>query len=1074
MAAAVPESASTEADRMTTADGLRAELDSAGQMLLVHNHPQAELHLRRYVAAGGTDPVAHNLMAVVARGYGLNPDFRLSEVRPRPGSGAPRYLVIKAWGYGFWSDVHHVMGQLLLAELTHRIPVIHWGSNSLFRDAAAYARGSTLRNAFDLYFEPVSAVGLADLPANASVYPPKWSRDTLHLENVNKWEGPGSRLAAPYLFDRPEDVVVSDFYTTLDTLIPWIGTDSRYHGLADDEIYNDLFARYCRPLPALAARVDAFHGAHLGGRAFAAVHVRGSDKVYESAGLHQTNLRYFGFVDRIVELNPGIGVFLLTDSVDVHAEFTARYGDRVVATPALRTNGTLGVHMLGHDGRLVAEEVILDAFLAARCAYFVGNQESNVSLAISSLKRWPKGFLALLGEKNGRTENMFLHRRPAAPPEPVETCRLCRSPVRRLFDLEVLGEHRVGYHHCMGCGALQTDRPHWLEQAYSAKCERFDTGKASRTLVNFLAFPKLLDILQVRGADRAVDFGGGTGLFARLMRDLGYDFHCCDKYGSAEFMAGYAWNEIDHRCKLVTIFEVAEHFAEPASEWERIFASDPDFIIGSTGLYNEHSARQAGAWPYLVPETGQHVFFYSSESLSYLARRHGRHAYQMGMYFILSRQVLSPAVLDELGRWRDQLMPACQSTFQRWAQGPYMHATRDNQDMLAWSQLEQRGARIAIDGVFFRFQSGIARVWRSLLAEWAGNGFADHLVVIDRGRTAPRHAGIRYVDLPHPDPRDPAGERVRLQQICDAERVSLFISTYYSTPLSTPTALLVLDMIPEVVGYDLADPQWVAKREAIEYARAFISISHSTQRDLERLYPIAAEAPKVVAHCGCDFRPATPDQVAIFKARFDITRPYFMISGGRSDYKNAALFFKAFAGLGERRGEFAIVCTNANRALEPEFAAHVGDAQVHMVALTDEALRCAYTGALALAYPSRYEGFGLPVAEAMACGCPVITCANSSLPEVGGQAVIYVDPDDVDAMRAALIAVQEPGRRADLVARGFEQAQQFSWSAMARTIARSLAQWACRPPQRAVRSLTPGHADPAVSVDVGTEPALPA
>jgi glycosyltransferase involved in cell wall biosynthesis len=1040
----------------------RADLQSAGQMLYLHNHAQAELHLRRYLRHGGTDPIALNLLAAVARGFGMDADFRLSEKREPAVGAPPRYLLIKAWGCGFWSDVHHVMGQLLLSELTQRTPIVHWGGNSLFRDAEADAQAADAAvpgSAFDLYFEPVSAMTLSALPRDVSIYPPKWTRDTLATDNVNKWDGPYSRLAAQYLFNRSEDVVVSDFYMTVSSLIPWIGRDSRYHGMSDNQIYTELFARYARPRPALTARVDAFHQDHMAGRQWVAVHVRGSDKIHESARLHQTNQRYFGFVDRIIELDPDIGVFLLTDSVDVHADFSARYAGRIVTTPALRSANNTGVHMQGHSGRVVADEVMVDALLAARCDYFVGNMESNVSLAIASLKRWPPGVLAMLGDNNGRAENLFLHQQK---PAPFDTCRLCHSPAQRLFDKEVLGRHRVGYHRCMGCGALQTDAPHWLDEAYSDHAERFDTGKASRTLVNFLAFPRLLDILQVRKTDRAVDFGGGTGLFARLMRDAGHDFHCCDKYGGAEFMAGYAWDEVAHPCRLVTIFEVAEHFAEPAVEWDRIFAANPDFVIGSTGLYT----GQGADWPYLVPESGQHVFFYSFEAIAYLARKHGRNAYNLGMYFILSREALPETTLNQLRDWRENLLPVCRNSFEQWAAAPYAHATRDSQEMAAWSQLERAGARIAIDGVFFRFSSGIARLWRSLLAHWAGTGFAEHLVVIDRGRTAPRHPGIHYIDAPHPNPADPDHDRALLQQICDRERIWLFISTYYTTPLTTPSALMVLDMIPEVIGYDLSEPQWQAKRNAIAYARAFISISHSTERDLVRFHPGTGAAPKVVAHCGCDFRPAPAERLARFKARHGITRPYFLISGGRGDYKNAALFFKAFERLGDRRGDYAIVCTNANHPLEAELAQHVGPAQVHMVALSDDELQCAYTGAVALAYPSRYEGFGLPVVEAMACGCPVITCQNSSLPEVGGVAALYVGPDAIDEMHAALLVVQDAAQRAVLIERGLKQAQQFSWAAMARQVALALAGWAARSPE------WQGRAKPALALQSAQEAVL--
>jgi glycosyltransferase involved in cell wall biosynthesis len=95
----------------------------------------------------------------------------------------------------------------------------------------------------------------------------------------------------------------------------------------------------------------------------------------------------------------------------------------------------------------------------------------------------------------------------------------------------------------------------------------------------------------------------------------------------------------------------------------------------------------------------------------------------------------------------------------------------------------------------------------------------------------------------------------------------------------------------------------------------------------------------------------------------------------------------------------------------------------------DDDLPALYSGAAALVYPSLIEGFGLPVLEAMRCGTPVLTSSTSSLPEVGGEAALYVDPHNVDGIAAALYKLAtQPSLRADLAARGLQRAALFTWT----------------------------------------------
>jgi len=105
------------------------------------------------------------------------------------------------------------------------------------------------------------------------------------------------------------------------------------------------------------------------------------------------------------------------------------------------------------------------------------------------------------------------------------------------------------------------------------------------------------------------------------------------------------------------------------------------------------------------------------------------------------------------------------------------------------------------------------------------------------------------------------------------------------------------------------------------------------------------------------------------------------------------------------------------------------DAVIFPGFVPDDDLPAVYAGAQALAFPSEFEGFGLPVLEAMACGTPVICSSTSSLPEVAGDAALLIDPLDVDALTDTLRRVlNDPALAADLRGRGLTQADRFSWT----------------------------------------------
>jgi glycosyltransferase involved in cell wall biosynthesis len=352
--------------------------------------------------------------------------------------------------------------------------------------------------------------------------------------------------------------------------------------------------------------------------------------------------------------------------------------------------------------------------------------------------------------------------------------------------------------------------------------------------------------------------------------------------------------------------------------------------------------------------------------------------------------------------------------------------------------LEIKRPRIAIDAVFFQdYLTGIARVWEELLRIWVKDGFAGHLLILDRDGFGPEVGGLARRNLPAHSYDAIEADRDLLERVCREEGIDLFVSTFCTTPLSLPSIFAAYDMIPEVIGVDpYSEPMWREKRDAIlyEHCRGYFCISGNTAKDLIRLYPKVRPETVHVAHCGVNpvFRPAQESEVEAFKQRLGIKKPYFLLVGQRKSYKNGILFFKGFARLPGKEG-FMIVNSGA-KPVEDEFLELVPETPIIFGRMSDEELRLAYCGATALVFPSYYEGFGMPVIEAMACGCPVITTPCGSLPEVAGTAALYVAPQDEMGMAQALADVQLPEIRKGLIAAGFHRAGLFKWTDMAEKV----------------------------------------
>lgn len=192
-------------------------------------------------------------------------------------------------------------------------------------------------------------------------------------------------------------------------------------------------------------------------------------------------------------------------------------------------------------------------------------------------------------------------------------------------EAKVLHQYTVRYYKCNRCRFVFTEAPYWLAEAYRHPISiHGDTGMLHRNEVMREITRALLDVYFNR-KDRCLDFGGGYGVFTRMMRNYGYAFDHYDPYCENLFAPQYSASLGAVRYRLITAFEVFEHFVDPAAEVERLFTLS-DHVLFTTSLLPPHSPKP-GQWRYYAAEWGQHISLYAYESLEALARRLGLKLY---------------------------------------------------------------------------------------------------------------------------------------------------------------------------------------------------------------------------------------------------------------------------------------------------------------------------------------------------------------------------------------------------------------------------------------------------------------
>jgi len=225
-------------------------------------------------------------------------------------------------------------------------------------------------------------------------------------------------------------------------------------------------------------------------------------------------------------------------------------------------------------------------------------------------------------------------------------------------------------------------------------------------------------------------------------------------------------------------------------------------------------------------------------------------------------------------------------------------------------------------------------------------------------------------------------------------------------------------------------------RYSAQRSLRIIALSHSTKNDLSRFFGIPEGKIEVIPH-GVDprFRPLNGNLVSRFRQRRGLPEPMILFLGTIERRKNVGLLLEAYAQIRKYIPHALVLAGAKGWGADEVFAQaeELGLADVIFAGYVEqEELPLWYNAADLLAYPSLYEGFGLPPLEAMASGTPVLTSNTSSLPEVVGDAGILVNPQDADEIaRAMLKVLQDEGLQREMRKRGLERAKRFTWQGAA-------------------------------------------
>lgn len=323
-----------------------------------------------------------------------------------------------------WADVEYVLSQLLIAELTDRIPVVYWPTHCLHN-------GYMHTNGFELYFEPVSKYTVFDVAKSEySYYPPVWDEDNLLIDDPSRdtwiYRNIGDIMTCE------TNVLVGDVYFDIHNLLPFIKKEHPAYGMTVRQIYRYLIQKYIRLKSDIQIEIEGFYNSWLREDAPAlAVHVckvdrnealvvsggreryRFRSKSYDKKTKNATdkkvkagwlswlpwkrksllpNAPYHEEIKKVIDQYNVKKIFLLTNSEEILEEYRRKYGDMIISTQCRRMTQEGNEKITYLESPMVKRrrgiEVLKDTYVASKCQFFIGNDFSSLSQAVVNLKEW--------------------------------------------------------------------------------------------------------------------------------------------------------------------------------------------------------------------------------------------------------------------------------------------------------------------------------------------------------------------------------------------------------------------------------------------------------------------------------------------------------------------------------------------------------------------------------------------------------------------------------------------------------------------------------------------------------------